>query len=912
MSEISKAYDPSLVEERWYRAWSDAGLFQGRAKTGKQPYCIMIPPPNVTGMLTMGHVLNNTIQDILTRRARLEGKEALWLPGTDHAGIATQTRVERVLREEEGITRRDLGRERFLERVWSWREEHGGIILKQLRKLGASCDWERTVFTLDPAYEKAVLHAFVELYRRGYIYRGVRMVHWCPVSKTALSDEEVIMKPQRGKLYRMRYEIVEQPGTYVEISTTRPETLMGDTAVAFHPDDERYAHLKGKHVWRPFPKEKIPFICDTAVDRKFGTGMLKVTPAHDRADYEIGQRHGLPAIDVFNPDGTLNELAGVEFAGMDRFKARDKAAAKLRELGLMVKEEPYENNVGFSERADVPIEPRLTEQWWMRYPKVEEAKQVVREGKIRFWPQRWEKTYLHWLDNIQDWCISRQLWWGQRIPVWYRKGIDRASIDHGNPEQVHVSVEGPADPENWEQEEDVLDTWASSWLWPFATLGWPNPTEEQRRELAYFYPTDTLVTGPDIIFFWVARMIMAGLEFMGEEKKTLEQEDLAKRIPFRNVYFTGIIRDDQGRKMSKSLGNSPDPLDLIVRFGADGLRFGIMNIAPSGQDILFSEDRVAIGRNFCNKLWNACRFRQMSGPLNDVASCEQIRSRIDWEVCDDFDHWILQRLHNTMAAVEEAFRGFAFHQLTQLLYGFFWNDFCDWYVEVSKSKLQDSRRRETCLAIQDLVLRQTLLLLHPLCPFITEELWRGLGFGSEGTFLQTTAIEASYDLYAERKPNPDAVRRVEAIIELVTQGRALKAQYNLAARRDVAFSLRTEKAGEALLSEQRDNLLRLLGAASLDLVAEAPEAAPAAVVSLGTLYLDLTSSVDTEAESRRLGKELEKLQQAITGAEKKLANPGFTGKAPDDVVQGVRETLQRNRDKAAELQSLLHAMGGKS
>ncbi len=910
MSDTPKAYDPSQVENRWYRAWEEAGLFHGRPNPEREPYCIMIPPPNVTGTLTMGHVLNNTIQDILVRRARLDGREAMWLPGTDHAGIATQTRVERVLRDEEGITRHDLGREAFLERVRAWREKHGGIILDQLRKLGASCDWERTVFTLDPEYERAVLHAFVELYRRGYIYRGKRMVHWCPVSRTALSDEEVIMKPQRGRLYTMRYEVVERPGTYVEIATTRPETLMGDTAVAFHPEDERYRHLKGKHAWRPFPREEIPFICDDAVDREFGTGMLKVTPAHDRADYEIGQRHGLAVIDIFNPDGTLNERAGEDFAGMDRVAARKHAVARLRESDQLVREESYEHSVGYSERADVPIEPRLTEQWWMRYPKVEEAKSAVREKMIRFWPPRWEKTYLHWLDNIQDWCISRQLWWGQRIPVWYRKGLDCERLNYSDPAQVHVSVDGPEDPENWEREEDVLDTWASSWLWPFATLGWPDPDAEQAGDLQYFYPTSALVTGPDIIFFWVARMIMAGLEFMGEPYDRLEASEIRRRIPFRDVYFTGIIRDAQGRKMSKSLGNSPDPLDLIERFGADGLRFGIMSIAPKGQDILFSEERISQGRHFCNKLWNACRFRQMSGPVGELGSLASIRRRIDWSQCDDFDHWILERLHATIAAVEKAYAGFEFTQLTQGIYGFFWNDFCDWYVEVSKSKLQREGQRETCLAIQDLVLREVLLLLHPICPFITEELWSVLGYCGEGRFLQETAMDRSGDLFADQEPDDAAVHRVVGLLELVTQARALKAQYNLAAQRDVVLFCQCEPAARRLIETQRDNLLRLVGASRLEFVANAPDKCPAAVVSVGTVYLDLASSLDLEAEQQRLSKELARLEGVIAGAEKKLSNENFTGRAPEEVVAGVRETLDRNRERRDELRKLLDALGG--
>jgi len=673
MAEISKSYEPRDVEKKWYAAWQQGECFAGRVDPARKPYSIVIPPPNVTGVLTMGHVLNNSLQDILIRRARLEGFSALWVPGTDHAGIATQTVVERQLRKDK-IHRRDLGREKFLEKVWDWRHEKGNIILEQLRRLGASCDWSRTQFTMDEHYSKAVLTVFTELFKRGYIYRGKRMVNWCPVSLTALSDEEVIMKPSSSTLYHVRYELVDQPGRFIEVKTTRPETIPGDVALAVHPDDPRYADVIGKKVWRPLNRAQIPIVADKAVDKEFGSGALKITPAHDKVDFEVGQRHKLPAIDVLHADGTLNELAGPELAGLDRFAGRKKSAELLKACGALLGEETYANNVGYSERADVPIEPRLTWQWWLRYPKIEEAKAAVRDGHIKFHPERWSKVYLHWLENIQDWCISRQLWWGHRIPVWYRKGIDREKLteaDLNDPTKVHVSLEGPADKDNWEQEEDVLDTWASSWLWPFATMGWPEADKQKAAGIDYFYPTSTLVTGPDIIFFWVARMIMAGLEFM-RPGAPLEQ-----RIPFNNVYFTGIIRDQQGRKMSKSLGNSPDPLDLIDKYGADGLRFGIISIAPQGQDIRFQEDRIESGKNFCNKLWNACRFRQMSGPSGDNSSLAAILARLVPAQFDADDHAILGRLLATTGEVERCFREFEFSAAVQALYGFFWNDFCD-------------------------------------------------------------------------------------------------------------------------------------------------------------------------------------------------------------------------------------------
>ena len=909
MAEISKSYEPRDVEKKWYAAWQQGECFAGRVDPARKPYSIVIPPPNVTGVLTMGHVLNNSLQDILIRRARLEGFSALWVPGTDHAGIATQTVVERQLRKDK-IHRRDLGREKFLAKVWDWRQEKGNIILEQLRRLGASCDWSRTQFTMDEHYSKAVLTVFTELFKRGYIYRGKRMVNWCPVSLTALSDEEVIMKPSSSTLYHVRYELVDQPGRFIEVKTTRPETIPGDVALAVHPDDPRYADVVGKKVWRPLNRAQIPIVADKAVDKEFGSGALKITPAHDKVDFEVGQRHKLPAIDVLHADGTLNELAGPELAGLDRFAGRKKSAELLKASGALLGEETYANNVGYSERADVPIEPRLTWQWWLRYPKIEEAKAAVRDGHIKFHPERWSKVYLHWLENIQDWCISRQLWWGHRIPVWYRKGIDREKLteaDLNDPTKVHVSLEGPADKDNWEQEEDVLDTWASSWLWPFATMGWPEADKQKAAGIDYFYPTSTLVTGPDIIFFWVARMIMAGLEFM-RPGAPLEQ-----RIPFNNVYFTGIIRDQQGRKMSKSLGNSPDPLDLIDKYGADGLRFGIISIAPQGQDIRFQEDRIESGKNFCNKLWNACRFRQMSGPSGDNSSLAAILARLVPAQFDADDHAILGRLLATTGEVERCFREFEFSAAVQALYGFFWNDFCDWYVEVSKAKLQNESTKLNCLALQDLILRQTVLLLHPFTPFITEELWHNLGYGADGSYIQNTRLETAAELTAQLAQagvtlDQAAIDSVERLKAVVAQTRALKAEHNLASRRDVKLFATASDADWAILSANLAKILRLCAAAEFTR-RDSVEGAPAAVTPLGTIYLDLASTVDAGAEKIRLAKELEKLAQHIAGTEARLSNPTFVGKAPPAVIEGAKKQLAELQAKRTELSRLLAALG---
>src|SRR5438876_10694659 len=710
MAELPKRYDPKSVEPKWYQRWMENRDFVANSISSKPPFSIVMPPPNITGVLTLGHVLNNSIQDILARRARMQGFEVLWLPGVDHAGIGTQTAVEKHLRRTENKTRYDLGRDEFLRRVLEWQEKHGGIIIEQLKRLGCSCDWSRERYTLDEDYVRAVQNVFVDLYRKGLIYRGRRMINWDPAAQTALSDEEVINKPQKGNLYFVRYEIVEEPGRFLEVATTRPETIMADTAVAVHPNDKRYTDLVGKHVWRPLAREKLSIIADEAIDPEFGTGVLKVTPAHDKVDFEVGQRHNLPIIDVLTENGQINCPAISELHGLDRFEARKRAAEILQERGLLAKTEPYENNVGFSDRSEVPIEPRLSEQWFLRYPKTKEALAVVREHLIRFYPAHWEKVYAQWLENIQDWCISRQVWWGNRIPAWYPK--QRSKV-RGQESEVYVGIEPPVDPENWRQDEDTLDTWFSSWLWAYETM------DPETR--AKFYPTSVLVTGPDIIFFWVARMIIAGLEF--KPGKTAKTED---NIPFHDVFFTGIIRDKQGRKMSKSLGNSPDPLELIDKYGADGLRFGLMRIAPSGQDIRFDEKQIEEGRNFATKLWNAARFRQMHGPSDAVP-------KIDNQHLSIYAIEVLARLNDAIDAIDAGYRGYQFNAVAQRLYDFFWSDYCDWFIEAAKTEIfgNDTERKRSTLAVMDIVLSTFLRLLHPFMPHITEELWSVLGLGND-------------------------------------------------------------------------------------------------------------------------------------------------------------------------------------
>ncbi len=906
---MEKAYQPSEVEDRLYEKWLKTGCFTGKEDKQKPAYSIVIPPPNVTGVLTMGHVLNNTIQDILVRRARQAGHSVVWIPGTDHAGIATQTKVEQALREE-GRSREELGRDNFLEHAALWRDKHGGIILRQLRKLGCSCDWDRNAHTLDDDYSKAVIQAFVKLFNKGYVYRGQRMVNWCPASLTALSDEEVIMKPQNSTLYKVKYGILETPGAFVEVSTTRPETIMGDVALAIHPEDPRWKTLEGKHATRPINPQAIPIIADEAVEKDFGTGILKITPAHDRLDFEIAQRHDLPMIDILNPDGTLNELAGGDFVGMDRFSARKNVVKKLSEDGNLLDEEEHQNNVGYSERAGVPIEPRLSEQWFLKYPRVEEAKKAVRDGHVKFFPERWEKTYLHWLENIQDWCISRQLWWGHRIPVWYKKGAVRS-----DPANWHVSATGPSDPEKWEQDEDVLDTWASSWLWPLATLGWPGEAEMEKKAFDHFYPTSTLVTGPDIIFFWVARMIMAGLEFKGKSYKAeqkIPDEEIPDRIPFRHVYFTGIIRDAEGRKMSKSLGNSPDPLDLIEKYGADGLRHGIMSIAPKGQDIRFSEERIEQGRNFCNKLWNVCRFRLLSGDLVDNSRMRMITWRINAKQINRQDQAILLRLAETCDEIDKLYEDYEFNAVLRSIYRFFWNDFCDWYVEHSKARIGNEDEKQTCLAVQDVCIRQILLLLHPFTPFVTEELWTILGFSS-GQSIQFENPGTGKELLENLKVggvelDESVLMEINSIRDLVTAIRSLKAERKQANNKEVVFSYVAEDDKAILLQRHEASILASAGASAFKRVDSPPSGTPGVVTSLGSIFLDLKSGIDVEAEKERLGKEAENLQKIIRSIEGKLGNSSFTSKAPPEVVEGARHQLAENQTKLDETKEALQAL----
>jgi valyl-tRNA synthetase len=881
MTEIAKAYVAKDIESKWYPEWENRGYFNGEeGQKVKENYSIAIPPPNVTGILHLGHVLNNTLQDVLIRWEKLRGKNTCWIPGTDHAGIATQSKVEHFLLEEEGKTRYDYGREKFLEKVWDWKEQYGGTIINQLRTLGSSCDWSRERFTLDEGLSNAVQDVFVKLYNKGLIYKGTRIINWCPKSQTALSDEEVIYQESNGKMWTMRYPLTDGSG-FIQIATTRPETLLGDTAVALNPQDERYQDLIGKTVTVPFVNREIPIIADDYVDATFGTGAVKITPAHDPNDYEMGKRHDLPMINVMNNDATINELGG-EFAGLERYAARKAIVAKLEEQGFLVEIKDHLNQVGYSERGKVPVEPRLSAQWFVKMkPLAEPALKAVNDGKIKFHPERWVKTYNHWLENIQDWCISRQLWWGHRIPIWY-KG-----------EETRCQVESPGD--GWEQDPDVLDTWFSSWLWPFSILGWP----EKTQALEEFYPTASLVTGPDIIFFWVARMIMAGIEFMDE-------------IPFKDVYFTSIIRDGKGRKMSKSLNNSPDPVKVIENYGCDAVRFTMLNIAPMGNDIKFSEEKCELGRNFVNKIWNAARFRRMQGPTSENwASLDNL----DKSLLRDEDRWILAKLNSTVVSLTKNLETFNFHHYTMGLYEFVWNQYCDWYVESAKPVFFKGTEEEkaTVHQVMDFLFSRILQLIHPIMPFVSEELYHEMDFcsGEDSIMNSQWPTPFSEEVVVRLGCDLEQAELVDKKFELVRIGRNLKGTYNIPMAQKVPFFFKPndEKATE-LLKEGVAAFNSLLGASELTVDAGFnPEGAtPSGMSDLGSIYMPLVGLVDIEEERKKLTKQRDDLEKVTRGIAGKLSNENFVNRAPAAVVEGEKAKLSEYTEKLDGIKKLLASL----
>ena len=856
---LDKAYNPATVEDKWYDHWSTQGYFHADAHSEKEPYTIVIPPPNVTGMLTVGHVLNNTIQDILIRKARMEGKEACWIPGTDHASIATESKVVSML-QEKGINKEDLSREEFLEYAWEWKEKYGGIIIRQLKKLGCSCDWERERFTMDEGYTKAVLTAFVKLYEKGLIYKGYRLVNWCPVSKSAISDEEVIHKEKNGHLWHFRYPITGSQ-EYLVVATTRPETMLGDTAVAIHPEDARYQHLIGKTVTLPLVEREIPIITDEYVDPEFGTGCVKVTPAHDPNDFVMGERHDLKFINIMNDDASLNSNVPDKYVGLSREDARKAVLADLQSEGLLDKIEDYVNKVGYSERGHVPIESYMSEQWFMKMDNIAKpAMDAVNNGDIKFHPEHWTKTYNHWMKNIKDWCISRQLWWGHQIPVWVHKEDSK---------NIHVSVDGPEDSENWDRDPDVLDTWASSWLWPMAVHTWP----EHEHDLKKFYPTNALVTGPDIIFFWVARMIMTGYEFMDE-------------LPFKDVYFTSILRDETGQKLSKSLGNSPDPFDLFDEFGTDAVRFGIMLMAPQGSDVLFSKDRLEIGRNFMNKLWNACRFVQMNIPKNWD---EEVN--LDEQDLNLPEQWILSRLSKTIDDYNRQLDRFYFNEAAKVLYDFTWNDFCDWYVEIAKTQFygDDESKADIARTISLKCIRVVLAMLHPYSPFITEELW--------SKFKKSEASDLIITPWPEKETNQnnDVEKEMALLQEVVTAIRSIRSRMNVPPSKYSDLVVRCDDAQASFLEIHGDLLKSLarIGEMTLGASIEKPGQSATVVVGGMEIYILLGGLVDLDQEKERMGKRINEINRLITGINGKLSNDNFVKRAPEQVVVKERSNLKK-------------------
>lgn len=883
--QMAKAYEPTKCEEKWYPQWEERGYFASEADENREAYTIVIPPPNVTGILHLGHVLNNTLQDILIRFEKMRGKNSCWVPGTDHAGIATQSKVEAYLKENEGLTRYDLGREKFLEQVWKWKEEYGGTIIKQLRTLGSSCDWRRERFTLDEGLSEAVLDVFIHLYQKGLIYKGARIINWCPKSRTALSDEEVKHQSVQGHLWYIVYPYADGSGQ-LTVATTRPETMLGDTAVAVNPEDPRYKDVIGKKLTLPLTGREIEVIADDFVKPEFGTGAVKVTPSHDPNDYQMGVRHNLDFINIFTDEAAMNENAGENFVGMDRYECREAVVDMLRDEGLLEKIEDYTHEVGYSERGHVPVEPRISEQWFVRMePLAKPALAAVAEGRIKFYPERWVKTYNHWLENVQDWCISRQLWWGHRIPAWYCQSSDC--------EEIVVSKDCPetcpkCGGATFEQDPDVLDTWFSSWLWPFSVFDWP----KDNADLDHYYPTDSLVTGPDIIFFWVARMIMAGLEFMGE-------------VPFKDVYFTSIIRDDKGRKLSKSLGNSPDPLEVIAEYGADALRYTMIYLAPVGTDIRYSNEKCQLGRNFANKIWNAARFRQMQGPLTE--NWDDL-SGIDAGALRPDDRWILERMNQTVERITSILEKFDFHSYALELYEFIWNEFCDWYVESAKSAFYsgDDARKQQTLQVFDSVFSKILRIIHPAMPFVSEEIYHELGYVAEADSIMTAPWPLADNLVFDA----DLVQLTSEKFGLISAGRSLRTTYNIPMSKKVDYFLKpTTPAFAALLAEDEGAVSALLNAKSIvvDANYEPEGTVPSGVCKFGIIYMPLQGLIDLEAETARLNKEKDQLEKHLGGLAKKLSNENFLRRAPAQVV----ESEKRRRDELhAKLDQVLDLLEG--
>ena len=889
--ELASKYDPQDVEGKWYQYWLDNKLFSSKPD-GRDPYTVVIPPPNVTGVLHMGHMLNNTIQDILVRRARMEGKNACWVPGTDHASIATEAKVVNRLAQQ-GIKKTDLTREEFLKHAWDWTHEHGGIILKQLRRLGASCDWDRTAFTMDETRSRAVIHVFCDLYQKGLIYRGVRMVNWDPKAQTALSDEEVIYKDEHSKLYHLKYYVVEQDcqqvdeenvmhkdekGYYAVVATTRPETIMGDTAMCINPEDKKNTWLKGKHVIVPLVGREIPVIEDSYVDIEFGTGCLKVTPAHDINDHALGLKHGLATIDIFNDNGTISEAAGM-YVGMDRMDVRKQISIDLQNAGLMEKIEDYNNKVGFSERTNVPIEPKLSTQWFLKMQHFADiALAPVMDDDIEFYPKKYKNTYRHWLENIKDWCISRQLWWGHRIPAYYfdNEGKKDFVVAETAEEALKLAQEKNANikAEDLEQESDCLDTWFSSWLWPISLFdGIEHPNNE---EINYYYPTSDLVTGPDIIFFWVARMIMAGYEYRG-------------KMPFKHVYFTGIVRDKLGRKMSKSLGNSPDPIDLIDKFGADGVRMGMMLSAPAGNDILFDESLCEQGRNFNNKIWNA--FRLVKGW--ETADIEQPKS------AEIAVKWFDAKLKEVNEEMQKQFKDYRISEALMTVYKLFWDEFSSWYLEMVKPAYGqpiDQKSYDATLRFFDALLK----MLHPFMPFITEELWQHIYDRKDGESIMREKLDIPAPTTEEQKLAAD----IEAVKQIIAGVRTVRNQKNIAQKEQLSLQV----VGKNDFEAYNDVTLKMANLDKIEVIAEKSADASSFMVGTDEFAVPLGDLIDVAAEIEKAEAQLKHLEGFLMGVRKKLSNEKFVAHAPEKVVALERKKESDSVEKIAALKATIEEL----
>ena len=889
--ELASKYDPQDVEGKWYQYWLDNKLFSSKPD-GRDPYTVVIPPPNVTGVLHMGHMLNNTIQDILVRRARMEGKNACWVPGTDHASIATEAKVVNRLAQQ-GIKKTDLTREEFLKHAWDWTHEHGGIILKQLRRLGASCDWDRTAFTMDETRSRAVIHVFCDLYQKGLIYRGVRMVNWDPKAQTALSDEEVIYKDEHSKLYHLKYYVVEQDcqqvdeenvihkdekGYYAVVATTRPETIMGDSAMCINPEDKKNTWLKGKHVIVPLVNREIPVIEDTYVDIEFGTGCLKVTPAHDINDHALGLKHGLETIDIFNDNGTISEAAGL-YVGMDRMDVRKQISIDLQNAGLMEKIEDYNNKVGFSERTNVPIEPKLSTQWFLKMQHFADiALPPVMDDDIEFYPKKYKNTYRHWLENIKDWCISRQLWWGHRIPAYYFDNAGKKDfvVAETAEEALKLAQEKNASikAEDLEQESDCLDTWFSSWLWPISLFdGIEHPDNE---EINYYYPTSDLVTGPDIIFFWVARMIMAGYEYRG-------------KMPFKHVYFTGIVRDKLGRKMSKSLGNSPDPLDLIDKFGADGVRMGMMLSAPAGNDILFDESLCEQGRNFNNKIWNA--FRLVKGW--ETADIEQPKS------AEIAVKWFDAKLKEVNEEMQKQFKDYRISEALMTVYKLFWDEFSSWYLEMVKPAYGqpiDQKSYDATLRFFDALLK----MLHPFMPFITEELWQHIYDRKDGESIMREKLEIPAPTAEEQKLAAD----IEAVKQIIAGVRTVRNQKNIAQKEQLSLQV----VGKNDFEAYNDVTLKMANLDKIEVITEKSADASSFMVGTDEFAVPLGDLIDVAAEIEKAEAQLKHLEGFLMGVRKKLGNENFVAHAPEKVVALERKKESDSVEKIAALKATIEEL----